>query len=135
MLAKGRVSCGRVRKSRLSDERNGTCCYGDDRAGEFFGFRPGVVVDGDSGRRCRVWAFPIRDKTLAQVPEHFEGATGLKFGEVMASLGNEYGLVITLDDAKKITIPMGNQKTLQVPEPGILLAIKVNNDLIFNSGG
>ena len=75
---------------------------------------------------------PDADKTLAQVPEHFEGATGLKFGEVMASLGNEYGLVITLDDAKKITIPMGNQKTLQVPEPGILLAIKVNNDLIFN---
>jgi hypothetical protein len=78
---------------------------------------------------------PEVSDALKQVPDGFEGATGLKLSEVLASLGNEFGLVITLDDAKKISIPLGGDKSMDVPEPGILLAIKVKNDLIFNRVG
>jgi hypothetical protein len=74
---------------------------------------------------------PGSKEALDKVPDAFAGATGLKLDQVLASLGNEYGLVITLNDSNKVTLPLGG-KSLDVPEPGILLAIKVKDDLIFN---
>lgn len=75
---------------------------------------------------------PDLSKALQEAPKEFEKATGLKLADVLGSLGNEYGLVITLDDTKKFTVPMGGQESLDLPEPGIMLAIKVKSDLIFD---
>src|ERR1043166_4428746 len=41
--------------------------------------------------------FPQAAETLNKMPEEFEKATGLKWDQVLGSLGNEYGFVLTLD--------------------------------------
>ncbi len=67
-----------------------------------------------------------------KIPDGFAKATGLKLEDVLNSLGGEYGLVITLDDAKQINLPSPSGQGMQIPEPGVLLFIKVKDDVIFN---
>jgi hypothetical protein len=74
---------------------------------------------------------PEVKENFDKVPEGFAKVTGLKLDDVLASLGNEYGLVITLNDTNKISLPIAN-KPMEVAEPGLLLAVKVKNDVIFN---
>src|SRR5581483_911457 len=74
---------------------------------------------------------PHAKEELQKVPEAFAKATGLKLDQVLASLGNEYGLVITLNESNKVNLPIPGH-AVEVPEPGIMFVIKVNNDLIFN---
>ena len=50
---------------------------------------------------------------------------------MLGSLGGEYGLVVTLDDSKQIPIPLGPQP-LRVPEPGLMLVVKVKNATLFD---
>ncbi len=77
--------------------------------------------------------FPQATQLLDKLPENFEKTTGLKWSDVVDSLGGEVGFVITLDDSKQVSIPLPNQpKPLQIPEPAIMLVIKVNNETIFN---
>jgi competence protein ComGC len=59
----------------------------------------------------------------------FEQATGLKWESVLNSLGGEFGLVLTLDDSKMVPIPGAY---MQVPEPALMIAIKVKDDTLFN---
>lgn len=66
-----------------------------------------------------------------QVPALFEMNAGLKLDQLLASLGNEYGLVITFDTEKKIALPLPPNGLL-IPEPGLMLVIKVKNDLVFD---
>jgi hypothetical protein len=75
---------------------------------------------------------PEAKAALKQLPELFEKGTGLKLDQVLDSLGGECGLAITLDESKMISIPTPQGQGLQVPEPGILLVIKVKNDLIYD---
>lgn len=77
--------------------------------------------------------FPQADEFLKQVPNEFERRTGLKWDKVLASLGGEFGFVLTLDDAKKISIPLpGSSEPLEIPEPALVLMAKVKDDTIFN---
>ncbi len=75
---------------------------------------------------------PQADEVLGKLPQMFEGATGLNWDQVLDSLGGEYGFVVTLDESKKISIPLPNGETLEVPDPGLMLILKVKNDTIFN---
>jgi hypothetical protein len=74
---------------------------------------------------------PEAQDAVKQLPDQFNAMTGLQLDKVLASLGNEYGLVITLDETKKLTIPFVTP-ALEVPEPGIVLVIKVKDETIFN---
>lgn len=74
---------------------------------------------------------PEVKQNFDKVPEEFAKVTGLKLDDVLASLGNEYGLVITLTESNKISLPIAN-KPMEFPEPGLFLAVKVKNDMIFN---
>lgn len=74
---------------------------------------------------------PQADELLAKLPAQFEQATGLKWEQVLGSLGGEYGFALMLDDAHKITLPIPNAP-LEMPEPSLMLAIKVKDDTIFN---
>jgi len=77
--------------------------------------------------------FPQADELLKQLPDNFEKATGLKWEQVLASLGGEFGFAVSLDDTKMITIPLPTDgDPLQIPEPALLLAAKVKDDTIFN---
>jgi hypothetical protein len=75
---------------------------------------------------------PSADEGIAQTKAAFEQQTGLKLDDVLASLGGEYGFILTLNDAKRITVPAGLNQTFDFPEPGILVVAKVKDDLIFN---
>jgi len=69
---------------------------------------------------------------LNQAPTMFETATGLKWDQVLASLGGEFGLVLTLDDTRKIALPLpGAEGPFEIPEPGLMLVVKVKDDLVF----
>jgi hypothetical protein len=77
--------------------------------------------------------FPQAEETINKMPEAFEKATGLKWDQVLASLGNEYGFVVTLDEAKKVSLPIpGAGQPMEIPAPGLMLVAKVKDDTIFN---
>ncbi|MGA2174385.1 MAG: hypothetical protein ABSH38_05300 [Verrucomicrobiota bacterium] len=70
-------------------------------------------------------------KALDQVPAQFHQQTGLQLDDVLRSLGGEYGLIFTLDEHKKITLPIPGSP-LEIPNPGLAIVVKVNSDVIFN---
>jgi hypothetical protein len=41
-------------------------------------------------------------------------------------------LILTLDEERKISLPLPTGQVLEIPEPCLLLAIKVKNDLVFD---
>lgn len=79
---------------------------------------------GDSG-------VPELQDGIKRWPAEFEKGTKLSWSELLASLGGEAGMVLTLDEAHRISFPVDKQN-LEIPAPGLLLAIKVNNDLLFD---
>ncbi len=69
---------------------------------------------------------------VAKVKDGFEKGTGLRLDDVLASLGGEFGMLITLNDEKIVSLPGGPGGSMKMPDPGILLAWKVKDDLIFD---
>ena len=76
--------------------------------------------------------FPQAQQLLDKLPEGFEKGTGLKWEKVLASLGGEFGIVLTLDGAKSISIPLPGGDPMELPEPALMLVAKIKNDTIFN---
>jgi hypothetical protein len=77
--------------------------------------------------------FPQAQAVLNQLPALFESSTGLKWDKVLASLGGEVGFVLTLDDARKISLPLPTSNgPIELPEPALMLVAKVKDDTIFN---
>ena len=75
--------------------------------------------------------FPQAQDFIAKFPAQFEAKTKLKWDDVLNSLGGEAGFVLTLNESNTIPIPLpGN--ALTIPEPGLLLVFKMNDDTIFN---
>jgi hypothetical protein len=68
---------------------------------------------------------------LDQAPAKFKEVTGLDLETALHSLAGEYGLILTLDQHKTITLPLG-VTTLDIPSPGLCLVFKVNSNLIFD---
>jgi hypothetical protein len=75
---------------------------------------------------------PEAGHALEQMPQAFELVTGIKFDQMLASLGGEYGVILTLDDSKKVPIPAGGGQSLQIPEPGLIIALRVKDNTIFD---
>ena len=74
---------------------------------------------------------PQAQEWLEKLPAEFEQKTKVKWDAFLNSLGGEFGLVITLDPSNNIPVPLPGG-ALQIPTPGLLLAVKVNDDTIFN---
>lgn len=68
---------------------------------------------------------------IKQFPREFEKNTKLSWSKLLASFEGEVGFVLTLDDANKISLPLGAEG-FELPAPGLLLAVKVNDDLLYN---
>jgi hypothetical protein len=80
--------------------------------------------------------FPQAEEALNKLPEEFEKATGLKWDQVLASLGNEYGFVLSLDEGKKVTLPIpGAGQPVEIPAPALMLVAKVKDDTILRAAG
>ncbi len=75
---------------------------------------------------------PQAQQWIQSVPDQFEKATDLKWDEFLKSLGGEFGVVLTLDASNNIPIPVPPSTTLQIPAPGLMFVLKVNDDTIFN---
>lgn len=75
--------------------------------------------------------FPQAQAFLQSLPAQFEQQTQLKWDAVLNSFGGEFGLVLTLNDSNNIPIPLPGA-AMVIPEPGLLLIFKVNDDTIFN---
>lgn len=82
---------------------------------------------------CEESGFPQAAEFLKQFPDQFEKGTGMKWDDVLGSLGGEYGIVMTLDNSKTVSVPLpSSQVPLEMPEPALMLVMKVKNDAIFN---
>jgi hypothetical protein len=75
--------------------------------------------------------FPQAQEMLQKLPEQFEQKTQVKWDQFLSSLGGEFGLVLTLDESNNVPIPLPSG-IIQIPEPGLLIVVKVNDDTIFN---
>jgi hypothetical protein len=74
---------------------------------------------------------PEVTSAMEQAPAKFKAATGLDLDAALHSLGGEFGMILTLDQHKTITLPLG-ATPLEIPNPGVCLVFKVNSDLIFD---
>ncbi|MEI9962205.1 MAG: hypothetical protein WDM76_14055 [Limisphaerales bacterium] len=68
---------------------------------------------------------------LRKLPVEFEKKTQVNWEQFLKSLGGEFGLVVTLNESNNIPIPLPSGR-IQIPEPGLLIVVKVNDDTIFN---
>ena len=97
-----------------------------------------VFGDFDVGQ---VWQILERELAQAGVPELanfarawpqlFEQRTQIPWPQFLGSLGGELGLALTLDETRRVTLPLG-RNPIELPEPGLLLAVKVNDDLLYD---
>jgi competence protein ComGC len=76
--------------------------------------------------------FPQAQNFLQKLPAQFEKKTKVKWDTFINSLGGEFGFVITLDESNPVVLPLPPASMIQMPEPGLLLAIRVKDDTIFN---
>jgi competence protein ComGC len=68
---------------------------------------------------------------MDQAPAKFRQWSGLDLDAVLHSLSGEYGIILTLDQHKTVTLPLpGNP--MEIPSPALCLLAKVNSDLIFD---
>jgi hypothetical protein len=70
---------------------------------------------------------------LNQLPMEFEKAAGLSWDNFLASLGGEFGVVLTMNRSNQVAILVpGTKGDLQIPEPALMLITKVKDDVLFN---
>jgi hypothetical protein len=74
---------------------------------------------------------PEAQQWVQMLPAMFEQQTKVKWDDFIKSLGGEFGLVITLDESNNIPVPLPGG-AMQIPTPGLMIAMKVNDDTIFN---
>ena len=74
---------------------------------------------------------PQAQAWLEQLPVQFEQKTKVKWNAFLNSLGGEFGFVLTLDASNNIPVPLPGG-ALVIPTPGLMLAVKVNDDILFN---
>ena len=67
-----------------------------------------------------------------QFPKLFEEKTGMNFEAMLNSLGGEFGIVLTLDDTRKVSLPLPTPKPLEIPEPRLALIVKVKDNVLFD---
>jgi len=79
----------------------------------------------------RMLDLPEPRKALDQIPAKFHEMAGLDLDATLKSLAGEFGMILTLDLHKTVTLPLGD-KPIVIPNPGLCLIFKVNSDLIFD---
>jgi hypothetical protein len=65
-------------------------------------------------------------------PKEFEEKTGMNFETLLNSLGGEFGIVLTLDDTRKVSLPLPTPRPLEIPEPRLALVVKVKDNVLFD---
>jgi len=69
---------------------------------------------------------------LDMAATQFKAMSGMDLPALLASLGPNYSMVITLDENRKATLPLGaTGQTLTIPEPAFALCIQVQDDVLI----
>jgi hypothetical protein len=68
---------------------------------------------------------------INQLPAQFEQKTQVKWDQFINSLGGEFGLALTLDESNNVPVPLPSG-LIEIPDPALLIVIKINDDTIFN---
>lgn len=77
--------------------------------------------------------FPEAQAKVEAFPAQFEKQTQIKWDQFLSSLGGEIGVILTLNDSNRLTIPVPTATgPFEIPEPGLAIALKVKDDTIFN---
>jgi hypothetical protein len=71
-------------------------------------------------------------EAIQGLPPQFAGITGVELDKALASLSGECGLILSIDDTKRMA-PPGAPPSLQIPDIGVMLVLKVKNETIFNA--
>ncbi len=74
---------------------------------------------------------PDVSESIRRWPQEFERGTKMSWSKLLESFGGEVGFALLLDDDNQLVLPLGPQG-LEFPTPGLLLAVKVNDEMIFN---
>jgi hypothetical protein len=82
-------------------------------------------------KHVEVLNIPAANASLRQWPAQFQKMTGLDFNQVLESLGGTYGIIFTMDDQKKISLPLPSG-TLQLSSPALAIVAKVDSDVVFD---
>ena len=74
---------------------------------------------------------PEITSALQQLPAQTEAVAGMSLDDLLGSLGDQIGFIVTLDPVKTAAIPFGAAAAV-IPEPAVALFLKLNNDKIFD---
>jgi hypothetical protein len=87
------------------------------------------------------WGAVSKELVSSEIPEaarwqqHFsqqvQAFTGLSLDDVLASLGDQVGIILTLNRKTMVKIPVGAEQ-YELPEPAAALVWKVRNDKLFD---
>jgi hypothetical protein len=88
-----------------------------------------------------LWGAVSKELAGSEIPEvakwqqrfsqQVQAFTGLSLEDLLGSLGDQVGIVVTLNPKTTVEIPLGNEQ-IEMPEPAAALAWKVRNDRLFD---
>jgi hypothetical protein len=64
-------------------------------------------------------------------PRMFQEKAGVNFDGLLNSFGGEFGIVLTLDETRKVPLPIPTPQPIEIPEPRLALIVKVKDDTLF----
>jgi hypothetical protein len=96
----------------------------------FFDFDLAILWEGLSND-LEASGIPELTNWRAKADQEFQSAAGMSLDDFLGSLGDQVGLIFTLDPQRTTPLPVGNTM-IEIPEPGGALLWKVNNDKVFD---
>jgi len=88
-----------------------------------------------------LWSALEKDLTASQIPDAVQfvqefpkqvaAATGMQLSEILDSLGDQAGYIVTLDPDTKVRIPIGGGDQ-EIPEPAAAILWKVRDEKLFS---
>jgi hypothetical protein len=95
----------------------------------FFDFNLGVLW-GVLSKEMAGSEVPQVAKWQQRFSQQEQAFTGLSLEDLLSSLGDQVGIIVTLNPKTTVKIPLGNEE-YQMPEPAGALVWKVRNDKLF----
>jgi hypothetical protein len=76
--------------------------------------------------------YPAAKKAAADAQKQFAAFTGMSLDDFLHSLGGTSGMILTLDPAKPLQIPLGPGQTQTIPTPRLALLLGMKDERVFN---
>lgn len=75
---------------------------------------------------------PEVQESFAQAGEAIAMATGIPADELFASLKGRHGIIVTVDESRRVRLPLPDGSgTFEMGAPGLLVCLAMNNDRVF----